>query len=202
MAHPRDRFAVLIYDSGQLRELPRTDGYVFKNPNNKKAALIGIIKITEVRNKIDDLVDSQKTIDGKLRVLEREIEHELNVHEDKKVIPYLAYHVNKLLYHLYKGKPEAGNVRYIKRLGDMAKRVGERVRAIDFNKNMQDQLEYTKLAFLNNDRQRMFTHATWPDFVIETINQHKKQKKVEPKDLKILDEILEEAKLVKKQFGI
>lgn len=134
--------------------------------------------------------------------MEREIEHELNVPEDKKVTPYIAYHINRLLYGLYKDKSQGSQSVYIQRLEHMASRVGERVRAIDFNKNMKDQLEYTRLAFLNNDRQRMFTHASWPDFVIETINEHKKEKKVEAKDLKILEELLEEARLLKQQFGI
>lgn len=60
LSHPRDRFAVLIYDSEQLEEIPRTDGYFFKNPDNKKAALLGVIRIAEDRNKIDILVDSPK----------------------------------------------------------------------------------------------------------------------------------------------
>ena len=198
---PEDRSAILIYDAEKLREIEGTDGYVFTNPEDKKGALLGVVKFKESLTEFEKEFNSLETVDEKIELLEREVFQNLNRKEDLKKTPYMALHIVELLYKeslSNTNNPSAVSLERIAKLKVISDRLDYELRMINFADNMESQVRMTSEAFSKGDNRRMELMRTWPDFVIETTESFLQEEgKLDEKYRTKLQKIIEEAKRCK-----
>lgn len=94
---PEGRSAVLIFDSTKVVAVPDTDGYTFKDPENKKEALLALIKFKEQFFDFEMKLASLENVEDKITLLEREVLQNMNTPEDKKKAHFLALSIIALI---------------------------------------------------------------------------------------------------------
>lgn len=94
---PKDRRAILIFDKTKLQFIEETDGYAFKEPNNKKAALIGVVRFKEHLVEFEKRLVALNSIDDKVQLLEDEVLKKLNTSSDLEKVPYIGVNLVSLL---------------------------------------------------------------------------------------------------------
>lgn len=203
---PEDRSAILIYDAEKLRKIEGTDGYVFVDPNNKKEALLGVIKFKESLTEFEREFNSLKTVDEKINFLENEVFQNLNRKDDLEKAPYLALHIINLLYKealSNADSPSATSLERIEKLKIISDRLDYELRMIDFADDMENQVRMTRQSFSEANNRKMELMRTWPDFVIKTIESFLlEEDNVDAKYRAELERVIKEANQCKVDLGL
>lgn len=200
---PEDRSAVLIFDRQKLKEIKDTDGFVFTDINNKKGALLGIVRFKETFVEFETELNSLQSADEKIQLLEREIWQNLTNEDDLKRAPYLALHIIGLLYQeSLKNAGDPSSIERINKLKSLSDRLAYEVRMIENVENMEGQIGMTRRAFASADSLKMELMRTWPDFVIETTNDYLNEAGLDEKYRLRLLGIVEDAKRCKEELRL
>ena len=207
---PNDKAAILIYDSEKVskaegsEEMDKmSDGYIFKDIEKKKEALIGIIKFKESFTEFEKKLNTLESVDDKITLLEREVFQNVNTVDDLKNAPYLSLDIIALLYHesLNNITSETSKNR-IKKMMMIANRLKYEIHMIKLVDNMTWQITMTRTAFEANDEKRMKLMKNWPDFVIEETKEDLQNMKLDKKYTTILQKIIKDATRCKEELKI
>ena len=182
-----------------------SDGFFFKNPENKKDALLGIVKFAEILLDFEKNLRAEKNIDQKILLIEKEIFENLNTINDLPTAFYISLNIIELIY-----KESVENeinfseksVARIEKLTKIKKNLKRTISIIDFSNNMQNQINIARKSFAEKDSTRMHFQKKWPDFVIAEISEKLENPKLEKKWKIIFEKIIADAEKCKTEFGI
>jgi len=120
---PRDRFAILIFDASKIKRIEDTDGYVFIDSENKRQALLGVIKLEESYLDFEVRLNALESVSAKIDLIAEEVE----AMDDLEKASYIALNIAKLFYAIESssGVETSGNrdrlVRVVERLEYISK---------------------------------------------------------------------------------
>ena len=202
---PEDRSAILIFDGTKLREIKDTDGFAFINPQDKKSALLGVVKFKESLVEFEKTLSSLDSLEEKIKLLEAEVFQNLNNKDDLKKTPHLALNIIALLHR--ESLKNASNLSLlstdrINKLKSISDRLEYEIKMIEIVDNMEGQIKMTREAFVKSDNRRMELMRTWPDFVIVTTNGYLNELELDEKYRNKLLRIIGEARLCKEELGL
>lgn len=202
---PEDRSAVLIYDRRRLRVIEGTDGYTFVDLDDKRSALLGVIKFRESLIEFEKELNSLASTDEKIALLEREIQN-LNKKSGLERIFYLALNVIRLICReslLNASQPSTLSDERMKKLRAMASQLECERKIVEFIDDMEDQLRETRKAFDEKDSEEMELAKLWPNSVISDVgNLLQSQVWMDDKYKAELIRLIEEAEQCKIELGL
>jgi len=209
---PDDRAAILIYNGDKLQEAEGSeemsglsDGYVFKDVEKKKEALLGIMKFRESFTEFESDLQALESADDKVALLKKEVLQNLNTPDDLKKAPYLALNIIALLHRESlenASNPSETSTERINKLKKIADRLGYEIRMIRMVDNMASQVAMTREAFATQNERKVELMQTWPDFVIETTQGYLQELELDQKYRDAFTQVIEDAKRCKQELGI
>jgi len=203
---PLDRAAILVFDGSKLEEIQGTDGYAFADPENKKEALLGVIKFRQSLTELEEQLNALATNGDKIDFLEREVSENLNTKDDlEEKEPYLALSLIRVLYDesiQNTRHPSPESEARMGRLKNIAERLEYERLMVGFAVEMTYQIEMTRTGFRGQNNRRMELTRAWPDFVVKTILERLAEGDVDEKHKERLRRIIEEAHRCKVDFGL
>ncbi len=182
-----------------------TDGYKFADTGNKKQALLAAVRFEESPLEFEESLAKAKTTDEKIDALEKEIWSNINTPEDLKKVEYIALHVINLIYResiANSQQPSKISQERIEKLKKISWRLRYEMCMIEDVENMQGQVDMTRKAYEENDKEDMEGFKTWPNFVIRTVRGYLENDYIDEKYRKKFLGIIDDANKCKEQWDI
>lgn len=201
---PNDRAAILVYDGEKVQEVAGSeemggisDGYAFRDVENRRQALIGVMKFKESFVEFERELQKLESTGDKVALLEKEIFQNLNTPGDLKKAPYIALNIIALLHSESLNNstnPSESSIDQINKLKAIADRLEYEIRMIGIVDNMAGQIVMTREAFATRNERKMDMMQTWPDFVIKTTQSYLQEIELDKKYTDALNQVIEDAK--------